>query len=205
MIPSCGDLRQLENGLERFFGSTIGGTEGILTLLCFDTDCVYGVVFKIIANKIIMKKCLIHICLCAALCLAAIYPVVAAETEKVSAPTTVLYNKVLNSRETFPELIPNNTPHKYTENGLEITGKGDIFRLGNYYSLGERLIRYHLRFSPDAKAIFRNSSGDFGVVVSVPEKKIAMSTVPPVDRKVDFLDPSHDYLLGFRIRIRMHG
>lgn len=110
-------------------------------------------------------------------------------------PTTVLYHKVFNDKGNYPELDLNGIASEYTAEGLKITGTENVARLNKYYSLGERMIRYHVKFSPDANAVFQSSTGDFKVQVDVSQKTISVQTNPLVWKKVDFLNSKNEYLV----------
>ncbi|MDR2914254.1 MAG: SGNH/GDSL hydrolase family protein [Tannerella sp.] len=113
-----------------------------------------------------------------------------------TVPTTVLYHKILNNKDTYPELrIDKNTKAGYTPGGLEITGKGGLVQLDKYYSLGERMIRYHVRFSQDAVAVFQSNTGDFKVSVNMIDKTVSVATHPESWKKMDFLDPENEYIV----------
>ena len=115
--------------------------------------------------------------------------------EAKTVPTVILYHKILNNGEVYPELMLNNTISEYTSDGLNITGKEGLIRLNRYYSLGNRFVRYHVRFSDDAKAVFQSNTGDFKVTVNVPEKTLSVETKPVSWKKVDFLHSGSEYLI----------
>ncbi|MBN8788162.1 MAG: SGNH/GDSL hydrolase family protein [Terrimonas sp.] len=108
--------------------------------------------------------------------------------------TTVLYQKKLSDTEKFPELILNDVACNFTTQGLVITGNKNTIRLNKYYSLGERLVRYHVRFSNNAKAVFQSSTGDFKVIIDVPQQKVAIETNPVVWKRVKIF-PDNEYLV----------
>lgn len=110
--------------------------------------------------------------------------------------TTLLYHKVLNEKEAFPELVADvGLVADYTSDGLKITGKEGTIRLDKYYSLGERMIRYHVKFSNDAVALFQSNTGDFKLSVDMARKKISIESEPETWKKIDFLDADHEYLI----------
>lgn len=117
-----------------------------------------------------------------------------AQLNSGSFPTPVLYNKILNDAEEFPELI-NTADASYVKYGLKINNPSSLIRLNHYYSLGERLVRYHLRFSEDAKAVFQNDKGQFRAYVDIPNKKISIGILPFAERTVEFLDYRHEYIV----------
>jgi hypothetical protein len=115
--------------------------------------------------------------------------------QETTPSTPVLYNQTLNDKGEYADIVINKTPCQYTAEGLKITGNEDLIRLNRYYSLGERLIRYHVKFSADAVAQFRSDTGDFCVIVDVPNQNLSIQTQPVSSRKADFLTPEHEYLL----------
>lgn len=116
-------------------------------------------------------------------------------SEASKHPTTVLYHQVFDSEGQFPELELNNVASEYTAEGLKITGTESTIRLNKYYSLGDRLVRYHVKFSSDATAIFQSNSEDFKVIVNIPEKTISLQTNPIIWKRVDFLNPDNEYII----------
>lgn len=108
--------------------------------------------------------------------------------------TAVLYRKVLNDKDRFPELSINGVACNFTAQGLVITGNKNVIQLNKYYSLGERLIRYHVRFSPSTKAIFKSSTGDFKVIIDVPEQTVTIDANPVLWKRVN-IDPANEYLV----------
>lgn len=112
-------------------------------------------------------------------------------------PTSVLYDKVLNDKGTFPELIKTDAA-QFGAEGLKITGKGSLQRLNYYYSLAERVIRYQVKFSSDSKSIFQSDGGDFKAFVDISNKKISIGTNPVIEKKVDFIDFNHEYLIEIK-------
>ncbi|MEA4916104.1 SGNH/GDSL hydrolase family protein [Proteiniphilum sp.] len=113
-----------------------------------------------------------------------------------SIPTTLLYHKILNETGSFPELVADaGITADYTPDGLKITGKEGTIRLDRYYSLGERMIRYHVKFSDDAVALFKSNTGDFQVSVDIARKRVSVATNPESWKKMDFLDATHEYLV----------
>lgn len=85
---------------------------------------------------------------------------------------------------------------KFTDSGLVVT-QGKSIQLNKFYSLGERLVRYHLRFSQDSKMLFESSTGDFKMVIDVPAQTLAVETKPTNWKKTTII-PSHDYLVEIR-------
>ncbi|WP_205942671.1 SGNH/GDSL hydrolase family protein [Pedobacter psychroterrae] len=117
--------------------------------------------------------------------------VISAQNKK-ALPKGVLYNKVLNNKTANPELITA-AGNQYTDFGLSITAPNSLVRLNKYYSLAERLIRYHVRFSGDAVGVFQTDQGDLKAYVDIPNKKIYLGTNPVTEKKVEFLDATHEY------------
>jgi hypothetical protein len=110
-------------------------------------------------------------------------------------PTNVLYNKSFDSRADFPELLTEKGTGQFTKEGLRITGSPGLVKLNKYYSLAERLVRYHVRFSEDCLAVFQSDKGDFKAYVDVPARQIRIATDPLMSTSVPFLDYRHDYLV----------
>lgn len=110
------------------------------------------------------------------------------------APTTVLYRKILNDKDKFPELSLNGVACNFTAQGLVVTGNKSVIQLNKFYSLGERLVRYHVRFSATTKAVFQSSSGDFKAIVDVPKQTISIESKPAVWRQVK-IDAANEYLV----------
>lgn len=108
--------------------------------------------------------------------------------------TTVLYRKELNAKGSYPELLLNGVACRFTDNGLIVTGKENVIQLDKYYSLGERLVRYHVRFSANAKAIFQSNTSDFKFVINVPEQSASIESDPITWKRVTIL-PDSDYLI----------
>ena len=111
-------------------------------------------------------------------------------------PTTLLYHKVLNKTVPVPELVEDTgVAANYTPEGLKITGNEGTIRLDKYYSLGERMIRYHVKFSDDAIALFKSNTDDFKLSVDIAKKSISVATSPESWKMIDFLDADHEYLI----------
>ncbi len=113
-----------------------------------------------------------------------------------SVPTTLMYHRVLSAGQPCPELlIDAKVSSEYTAEGLLLTGNEGFVRLDKYYSLGERMIRYHVKLSGDATAIFQSDTGDFKVRVNMTDQTLSVATNPAVWKKVDFLNVDHEYLI----------
>ncbi|MBX2920641.1 MAG: SGNH/GDSL hydrolase family protein [Chitinophagaceae bacterium] len=108
--------------------------------------------------------------------------------------TTVLYRKSLNDKDKYPELLLNGVACNFTAQGLVVTGNQNIIRLNKYYSLGERLVRYHVRFSGDTKAVFQSNTGDFKVIIDVPKQTASVETKPAVWKRVK-INAANEYLV----------
>jgi len=111
-----------------------------------------------------------------------------------SSATTVLYHKVLHDKDKYPELSLNGVTCRFMAEGLIVTGNENVIQLNKYYSLGERLVRYHVKFSADAKAIFQSNTGDFKVVINIPDQSVSMEATPAV-RKTVVIRPENEYLI----------
>ena len=112
--------------------------------------------------------------------------------KKKALPKGVLYHKTLNSQTPTPELIIG-TGNQYTSEGLSVGTPNSLVRLNKYYSLAERFVRYQVRFSANAVAVFQTDQGDLKAYVDLPNKKIYLGTNPVKEMKADFLDANHEY------------
>jgi hypothetical protein len=123
-----------------------------------------------------------------------IFPVKASDSSS-SEPTVVLYRRILNSYGTYPEIILGDVKAEYNADGLIITSQEKLVRLNKFYALGERFIRYHIKFSKDAIATFQSHTGDFKTFVDIPSKTISIATTPVTIKTVSFLNPDHEYIV----------
>lgn len=105
-----------------------------------------------------------------------------------------LYGRVLNNSSAIPELQLNDAGG-YTAEGLSITGRDKLVKLDKFYAIAERKVAYRIRFSADAKALFRSSQGDFSAYVDMAGKKISIATNPVKEQTVSFFNAAHDYLV----------
>jgi hypothetical protein len=103
---------------------------------------------------------------------------------------TVLYEQILTAA--VPELSVNGLGN-YTADGLRITAKGNTVQLNRFYALAERMAQYRVKFSANAKAVFKSSQGDFNAYVDVPNRRISIATVPVTEKTVDFLQGDREY------------
>ncbi|MDR1156483.1 MAG: Ig-like domain-containing protein [Bacteroidales bacterium] len=112
-------------------------------------------------------------------------------------PATVLYHRTPTDMDAYPELSGGDVVGQYEAQGLNITKNTSLVRLDKFYALGRRLVRYRVRFSADAKAVFRtDQDGDFEAYVDVPGKQISIATRPATPAKtIDFLTPEHEYAI----------
>ena len=106
----------------------------------------------------------------------------------------ILYTKTLNNYTSIPEILLNDAG-KYTTAGLCITQKGKMVKLDKFYAIAERMIQYRIKFSDDAKAIFKSSEGDFNAYIDVSNKRISIATSPVTNKTVDFLQGGREYLI----------
>lgn len=106
----------------------------------------------------------------------------------------VLYEKTLNNKSSVPELLVNDVG-QYTAEGLNVTVKDSVAKLNKFYALAERMVQYRVKFSADAKAIFRSSLGDFSAYIDVQNKSISISTYPATEKTVGFLQGNREYLV----------
>lgn len=104
----------------------------------------------------------------------------------------VLYDKILNNNSSITEVLLNGVG-QYTSEGLNITSKGNVAKLNKFYALAERMVQYRVKFSSDAKAIFRSSEGDFNAYIDVPNKSISIATNPVTSKSVGFLQGNREY------------
>lgn len=116
------------------------------------------------------------------------------EKEKEPANQAILYDMELNSNTVAPELELNGAG-TYLEDGLHLTVTDSVVKLNKFYALGERVVKYHVQFSPDATAIFRSSHNDFQLFVDVPAKKVSVATNPATEQEVAFLEGEREYIL----------
>jgi len=110
-------------------------------------------------------------------------------------PTPVLYNRVISDADSYPELLTEGTDARLAGDGLRMTTAGTLVKLNYYYALAERVIRYQVRFSADAVGVFQSDKGDFKAFVDIAGQRISIGTDPVTEKKVDFLDANHDYLV----------
>lgn len=106
----------------------------------------------------------------------------------------VLYKKKLYNDIPVKELHLNDAG-LYTEDGLKITSKDNIVKLERFFALAERVIKYRVRLSPDAKAVFQSSEGDFKVFIDVHNKYISIATDPITEKYVSFLQGNREYIV----------
>ncbi len=112
-----------------------------------------------------------------------------------SVPTTVLYHQKLNDSKSYPELIFNHSAAHYSNDGLIISKKDELVRLDKYYSLGERFIRYHAKFSDNTIATFQSNTGDFKVLVNLREHLLSIESNPEISKKIEFVNSKDEYIL----------
>jgi len=106
----------------------------------------------------------------------------------------VLYDVNLANKTVVPDLNLNGAG-QFDREGLNITHKDSIVKLNRFYALGERVVKYQVKFSSDAKALFRSSQNDFSVYVDVPKKRLTISTSPAAEKDVPFLQGNRDYTI----------
>ena len=114
--------------------------------------------------------------------------------KKKTKTLATLYDKQLNKQEISPEILINGAG-AYTDEGLMLTENGKIGKLNKSYALAERMVRYKVRFSSDAIAVFRDSESDFFVFLDLPKKQISIGTQPLAVRKIESLAGNKDYLI----------
>lgn len=106
----------------------------------------------------------------------------------------ILYDKKLARSGPLPELQLNNTG-LYNDEGLYITSTENVVKLDKFYALAERMVRYHIKLAPDAKAIFKSSEGDFNAYIDVPGKRITIGTNPVTEKTISFLQGDREYII----------
>lgn len=110
--------------------------------------------------------------------------------------TTMLYDKTFNADTKAPEILfKDGAQGQYTDNGLVLNQAKGLMQLNYYYSLGERSIRYHVRFSGDAVVSFRSNTGDQQVVVDMKNQTLSINSNPKTWRQVNFLKAEDDYMI----------
>ena len=99
----------------------------------------------------------------------------------------------------FNKAVPNelqlNNAGTIEKNGLHLTQCGETVKLNKFYAVAERVVRYRVNFSSDAKAVFKSSLGDFQVFIDVPHHKISLNTSPTTEKDVPFLQGNRDYIV----------
>ncbi|WP_298650921.1 Ig-like domain-containing protein [uncultured Proteiniphilum sp.] len=125
------------------------------------------------------------------------------QTVSVDIPITIEAAKPVQGSILYDIKI-NNTPiqelqlngvAQYTTEGLNVTEEGNVVKLDKFYALAERMIRYHIKPSHNAKALFKSSEGDFNAFVDVPNKRISIATDPVSEQHVPFLEGNREYIV----------
>ncbi|GAO43091.1 SGNH/GDSL hydrolase family protein [Flavihumibacter petaseus] len=111
--------------------------------------------------------------------------------------TTLLYRAVFTEKTNFPDLQLNNVACRLTDKGLVVTGKDSVIQLNKYYSLGERLVRYEVVFTPDAVAVFRSNTGDYRLVINAKEQWASVTGESEFRRSVR-IHPGNPYIIEIR-------
>ncbi|MDR0714693.1 MAG: Ig-like domain-containing protein [Bacteroidales bacterium] len=121
---------------------------------------------------------------------------IAVRVEEADPPNpsgkAVLYESALTAA--VPELSVNGLG-SYTADGLHITAKGNTVQLNKFYALAERMAQYRVKFSADAKAVFKSSQGDFNACIDVPNRRISIATHPETEMTVGFLQGDREYVV----------
>ena len=107
--------------------------------------------------------------------------------------TAILYNQTFSPGKSYPELTESNL--KLSQQGLELNEKGKWIQLNKYYSIANRLIRYHVKLGADAEMSFKSHEGDFNASIDMSSKQIQIGKSPMIFQNVDFLDSNHEYLV----------
>jgi len=124
---------------------------------------------------------------------------------QAQTPTHILYNRIIWGAENYPELLTGAAEAQFMDDGLHLAKKGSIVKLNYYYALAERMIRYQVRFSEDVTAVFQSDQGDFKAFVDLANKRIFISTDPVIEKTVDFLDPTHEYIVEVQRNYQTSG
>lgn len=112
--------------------------------------------------------------------------------------TSVLYNQEFVATEGYDELDFSKADVKLTKQGLQLSKSAGLVRLNRYYALAQRVIRYHVKFSADAKVVFQSDKGDFKAIIDIPNKTIQLETDPILQSKLVNVQPEHEYLVEIR-------
>lgn len=110
-----------------------------------------------------------------------------------SVQGTILYNVKIRSAPI--QALQLNGVAQYTTEGLNVTARGGVVKLDKFYALAERMVRYHIKPSLNAKVIFRSSEGDFNALVDVPNKCVSIATDPVREQPVPFLEGNREYIV----------
>lgn len=121
-----------------------------------------------------------------------VIPVKVEEADTAPSGRVVLYESTLTAA--VQELSVNGLGN-YTADGLRITAKGNTVQLNKFYALAERMAQYKVKFSADAKAVFKSSQGDFNAYIDVPNRRISIATNPVTETTVDFLQGDREYVV----------
>ena len=114
--------------------------------------------------------------------------------DKKAVPNGILYDKALNDKALYPEL-ETSAGSQFTDAGLSITTPNNLVKLNKYYSLAERMVKYQIKLSKDAVAVFQTDQGDLKAYVDMQNEKISFGTNPVTEKKADFLDSDHEYIV----------
>ncbi|MGH2622140.1 MAG: SGNH/GDSL hydrolase family protein [Sphingobacterium sp.] len=112
--------------------------------------------------------------------------------------TSVLYNQEFLGEQHGDQLDFSQANVRFTKQGLQVAPATGLVKLNRYYALAQRVIRYHVQFSADTKAVFQSDKGDFKVLIDVPEKIIQIQTDPLLQSKFINLQPTHEYIVEIR-------
>lgn len=117
----------------------------------------------------------------------------ASEKSARSAQKSILYDKNINNVP-LRELRLNGVA-QYTADGLNITATENVVKLDKFYALAERMVRYRIKPSLDAKVVFKSSEGDFNAYIDVPNRRISIATDPISGQYVPFLEGNREYVV----------
>ena len=115
--------------------------------------------------------------------------------ESTTSSTSVLYNKVLNNAAAANDLVASQGQFHFSPDGLMLTPRDGLVKLNRYYALAQRVVRYHIKLSADAIAVFQSDQADFKAAINMKEKTISILTDPILQKRALEMDPEHEYLV----------
>ena len=109
--------------------------------------------------------------------------------------SSVLYTKDFQADPTMRDFQSVHGKAEFSSAGLHIKSSKSLIQSNRYFALAQRIVRYHIKLSSDAKAIFQSDKKDFIATVDMQEKKISIHTDPLLEKSVSFLNANHEYLV----------